>query len=180
MRNIFIVLALLFSSITLSAQKIVEGNLDFLNQSNQISVHFNLTEAIYAGMSFEEFAKYKDEGGKWDFQSDIEEVRKEQLMNFLQCAEKKLPNYTFNAKGEGNIKLEVKLVKVDKPGREMVLNYIFSTIRTEKVLAVIEQKGKGGHWGTFCNLLGDAYKETTPCFLSFLKKELKRISKQTK
>lgn len=85
-------------------------------------------------------------------------------------------NFTYNS--DLPISLVIKVRELDKDGRENTSDYVFIDNTTNEVICGIRLKSKGGRFGSFANLLGDALEEdAAPKFVKKFNNAIKKFNK---
>ncbi len=178
----FLIVAILGCVATMSAQKLTEGSLEPIYGQSVINCVFDYSQLEAAGMPLQEFIEWKtadDKNGE-DFGPKFDRGVKSAQMNFMEKANDKLKDVRFAKKDNAEYTLTVKMLTIDKPGRENTCEYIFTKTGSTEPIAVITMDGKGGRFGSFTNLMNDAFKDGGEQFGDFLNKQFKQIAKEQK
>lgn len=86
--------------------------------------------------------------------------------------------YNFQYNAQLPITLVVKVRDVDEPGRVNTSDFVFVDTATGENIAGTRIKSKGGRFGSFFNLMGDAFEEdAAPKFIKQLKSAIKKYKK---
>lgn len=178
---LFAALVMLFST-KLSAQKLIEGSLEPLYGQTTINCVFDFMQAEAAGLPLDEFFEWKtaeDKKGK-DFSEEYARGQKVCQMKFMEKANDKLKGVRLAKKEDAPYTLTVKMLTVDKAGRNNLCDYIFTNTETGETVAVVQMEGHGGRIGGFVNLMGDAFSDGGEQFGKWLNKQLEQIGKAQK
>lgn len=176
------VVSLFICGASVSAQKLTEGSLGPIYGQEVINCVFDFMQTEAAGMPLDEFFEWKtaeDKKGE-EFGPKFEKAQTSCQMNFMEKANEKLKDVRLAKKPGAEYTLTVKMLQIDKPGRENVCDYIFTNTATGEQIAVIRMEGKGGRFGSFTNLMNDAFKDGGEQFGEFLNKQFKQIAKEQK
>lgn len=140
----------------------------YLNPSFNVVIDFS--EATVMGMPLLTFIQNTmDESVFKDFNSE---------MNRLVEALNKAKDYKFGYNGQLPITLVVKVREIDEPGRVNTSDFVFVDTNTGENLAGVRIKSKGGRFGSFPNLMGDAFEEdAAPKFVKQFKSAIKKFKK---
>lgn len=183
MKKIIMLLVVALGCITnLSAQKLTEGSLEPVYGQTVINCVFDYSQLEAAGMPLQEFIEWKtadDKNGE-DFGPKFERGIKSAHMNFMEKANDKLKDVRLAKKEDAAYTLTVKMLTIDKPGRENTCEYVFTQTGSNEPIAIITMNGKGGRFGSFTNLMNDAFKDGGEQFGEFLNKQFKQIAKEQK
>ena len=180
MRRILLAVVLLVCVASLRAQSVIGGNLEAIKDVQQIQVSFDYQDALIQGMIFEDFmAKEQREFSNSDYYDFEEEWTKslaaEHITRFVTAynkvaTKKKLPILVSK---DVPMKLVVKFAVLERNG-EAQADYQFMDSEGHKVAVVRWASPKGGVFGTFLNLLGDASEENGENFAKFLNKNINK------
>lgn len=180
MRKILLAVVLLVCVVSLRAQSVIGGNLEAIKEVQQIQVSFDYQDALIQGMIFEDFmAKEQREFSNSDYYDFEEEWTKslaaEHITRFVTAynkvaTKKKLPILVSK---DVPMKLVVKFAVLERNG-EAQADYQFMDSEGHKVAVVRWASPKGGVFGTFLNLLGDASEENGENFAKFLNKNINK------
>ena len=180
MRRILLAVVLLVCVASLRAQSVIGGNLEAIKDVQQIQVSFDYQDALIQGMIFEDFmAKEQREFSNSDYYDFEEEWTKslaaEHITRFVTAynkvaTKKKLPVLVSK---DVPTKLVVKFAVLERNG-EAQADYQFMDSEGHKVAVVRWASPKGGVFGTFLNLLGDASEENGENFAKFLNKNINK------
>lgn len=99
--------------------------------------------------------------------SFIEEFNDNNDKNFVLTTNSQNARYT----------LVVRMLTIDKDGRENTCDYLFIDNQNNTVTDGLRLKAKGGHWGSFPNLMGDAFSEVGSKLGKMTSKQLKNVRK---
>lgn len=183
MKKVILLLTIAISCIVnMSAQKLTEGSLEPIYGQSVINCVFDYSQLEAAGMPLQEFIEWKtadDKKGE-DFGPKFERGVKSAQMNFMEKANEKLKDVRLAKKEDAEFTLTVKMLTIDKAGRENTCEYIFTKTGSTEPVAIITMDGKGGRFGSFTNLMNDAFKDGGEAFGEFLNKQFKQIAKDLK
>lgn len=177
-----LVVSMIVIGATASAQKLTEGSLEPIFGQAVINCVFDYSQLEAAGMPLQEFIEWKtadDKNGE-DFAPKFDRGIKSAHMNFMEKANDKLKDVRFAKKDNAEYTLTVKMLTIDKPGRENTCEYVFTKTGSTEPVAIITMDGKGGRFGSFTNLMNDAFKDGGEQFGEFLNKQFKQIAKEQK
>ena len=180
MKRILLATVLLALAVTVYGQKVIGGNLEAIKDVQQIQVSFDYKDALIQGMIYEDFmAKEQREFSNSDYYDFDEEWQKslaaEHISRFVAAynkvaAKKNLPILVSK---EVPTKLGVKFASLERDGAA-VADYQFMDSEGKKVAVIRWASPKGGIFGTFLNLLGDASEENGESFAKFLNKNINK------
>jgi len=179
-----ILLALAFTAtLCANAQRLIDGSLKNLTQIKAIQVVFEYKNAVVQGLPYAEFMEkeqrefsnrnYKDFKDEWN-----RSLAPELLYRFIEgynkiANRKNLPVFTSK---KADYKLTVDYNRLDRNGQASA-EYIFTDKGGRKIAVVQWDSPKGGTFGTFKNLIGDAGEKNGKDFAKFLSaKKVKRES----
>lgn len=133
---------------------------DQLYMNNNFNIIIDLSEAIVMGMTLPQFIEMKRRNAKEIkvFGDEFFYRMNSEVERFLKALNKETKVlFTYNP--QSAISLLIKVRTIDEPGRENVSDYVFIDNNTKQVLTGIRLKSKGGKFGSWTNLLGDAFEE---------------------
>lgn len=165
-----------------NAQKITEGSLFPIYGQEVINCAFEFTDSEIGGMPFDEFVEWKMGDGRQnrDFDEELDNEIVHCQMIFMEHANEKLKGTRLAKRLSAKYTLTVKLATMDMYGRDNTCDYIFTETESGKKIAVIRMDAHGGRFGSFTNLMGDAFEEAGENFGKFLNKQLQQIGKNSK
>lgn len=180
-KKFFTFIALGFIATLAQAQELTQGSFNSLVGKQVVNVEFNLADATFAGMPLDEFAQTKGKNRKGQtFQDELKAATTSLKLKFMEIANDKTKYFKYLSKKDAETTLFVKLVETDDAGRNNVFDFIFMNTADKSPIATIHMQAKGGHWGSFFNLMSDAIDDGTPDFIKFVNKSLKAIAKGKK
>lgn len=114
------------------------------------------------------------------FREELDTYIPEVMQRFKDAMSDELGDFRFSLAPGSPYTLVVKMLEVDKDGRNNTSEFIFFNENGQS-LGGISLKSKGGRFGGFTNLLGDAYEEdAAPSLAKAVKKQMKEIKKRSK
>lgn len=114
------------------------------------------------------------------FREELDKYIPEVMQRFKDAISDELKDFRFSLAPGSPYTLVVKMLEVDKDGRDNTSEFIFFNENGQS-LGGISMKSKGGRFGGFTNLMGDAYEEdAAPRLAKAVKKQMKEIKKRTK
>lgn len=174
MRKTLILLFGLFASLAMNAQELISGSIDAFKGKDDIQVVFNYDKAIVQGLLFEDFmAKEQREFSNPNFANFQEEWDKslapEHLQRFIAGYNKQnlgmeFANFSYKEKPT---KLTVYYFSLERTGKA-VADYILTDANGNRLAVIRWESPRGGLFGTFLNLLGDAGEKNGKKFYRFL------------
>jgi len=179
MRQIAFVIVLVVFSLTMQAQKITQGSLDFMRQAQAISIEFVFDQATVFdrnNMTIEEWGEIHESevpSTPGRFMNQLRTAQGDQMRMFAGEANKKIKGVKFGWKNTERIHMLCKMKSVNHRGQNADADYIFTDTQTGEVLAVVNMKCKGGKVGTFINLLGDSFHDAFGKVIKLLAKARK-------
>ena len=134
------------------------------------NVIIDLSDANVMGMDLKTYIETSTDGrGHKNIESEANRVL--EPLNKI-----KGHNFTYNPALP--ITLVIKVRELDKDGRENTSDYVFIDNTTNEVLCGIRLKSKGGRFGSFANLFGDALEEdAAPRFVKKFNAAIKKFNK---
>lgn len=146
------------------------SNMSKLWNIDNINVIIDFSEAIVAGQNFGEFCERNIDAKTFEkFPSEMD-----RLLDGLSG----LKGYRFSYTPSAPISLLVKVREVDSDGRVNTSDFVLMDTNTKEVFSGVRIKSKGGRFGSFPNLMGDAFEEDAgPQFIKQLKSALKKSKK---
>jgi len=173
-RIIVISVSLIMATVCLNAQTVKKGSTSFLKGQSAFQVEYVFKDALVSNtMSIESYARSKSssEENVTRYMSAIDKERIDLMMYFIDQANRNVSQVSFGANIESEYRIVVSLVSIDREGRYNTTDVSFVNVKTGEVAALVEFKCRGGYFGTFANLMGDAFKrDFTPNFISYLNK----------
>ena len=161
---------LCFTSVNLSAQKLVSGSLASLAGESSVLCEIDFSEGVYDSEKFDLNELIADVGDDWEKDS------KEVLAKFRRSSNDKLESIGLilvrTATDKTNYKMVVVPQKVDDDG-EVYLKILFYKIGEDKEVAEVSLNANGGTFGSFMNLFGDGMTNAGSKFGKWMKKMLK-------
>lgn len=178
MKKIFVAaVSLLIAMSALNAQTVKKGSMDFLKGQSALQVEYDFSNALVSNtMSIESYVRSKnpDETFISNYMAAVDKERMELLLYFIDRANSKVDQTIFGADIKADYKMVVKLEAIDSEGRFNTTDVSFVNLSTGEEVALVEFKCRGGRFGTFTNLMGDAFKKDfTPNFIRFYRRSVK-------
>ncbi len=180
MKRILLALAFVALAASVHGQQLIGGTLDSIKDVQQIQVSFDYKDALIQGMIFEDFmAKEQREFSNSDYFDFEEEWQKsltaEHISRFVAAynkiaSKKGLPILVSK---EMPTRLVVKFASLERDGTA-VADYQFMNSEGKKVAVIRWASPRGGIFGTFLNLLGDASEENGENFAKFINKNINK------
>lgn len=146
------------------------SNMNKLWNVDNINVIIDFSEASVADTSFREFCERNIDA------KTIEKFPSE--MDRLLEGLSGLKGYRFSYTPSAPITLLVKVREIDSEGRENTSDFVLIDTNTKDVISGVRIESTGGRFGSFPNLMGDAFKEEAgPKFIKQLKSAIKKSKK---
>lgn len=140
------------------------------------NVIIDFSDTRVVGMNLLKFRELKQMGNEKVFGYDFFNRMNSEVSRFINALRDETKS-NFGLFPEAPVTLVVKVRDIDEPGRENISDYIFINSTTGEILAGIRLKSKGGRFGSFTNLFGDALEEDAAPNLA---KKLKSANKKFK
>lgn len=153
-------------------------NMERIADNKYYNVVFDFSEAMVMGMNILNFAESKRPANERVFGYDFINRFSSETNRFVEQLNKsKEQQFSYNP--QAPITLVVKVREIDEPGRVNTSDYVFVDTQTGESLAGIRLISKGGRFGSFQNLMGDAFEEgAAPKFMKQLKSSIKKSKKK--
>lgn len=133
------------------------------------NIVYDFSETYVKGMRLMEYAEMKGWNG------DLEKDLPEETSRFTREMSS-WKQYSFGNYPDAPITLVVKVREMSENGKENTSDFVFVDTATKEPLSGIRMKSKGGRFGSFANLLGDALEEdVAPKFRGKLKSAFKKL-----
>lgn len=173
--KIILVVTLTWISTATSAQKLIEGSFYPLKGQTVIDCTTDFDNAEIGGLPLDEFMEYKaDDSMDRGFEREYHQAERECWMKFVDEANKRMKNVRLAKKKDAPFLMTIKLITMDKDGRNNVCHYIFTEKLTGNIIAIVEAKNKGGRFGSFTNLMGDAFEYAGSSFGPWFSRQLRK------
>lgn len=145
-------------------------NLSSLWNVDNINVIIDFSEAKVAGINFAEFRERNIDAETFEkFSTEMD-----RLLDGLNG----LKGYRFSYTPTAPVTLVVKVRDIDSDGRVNTSDFVLMDTNTKEVFSGVRIKSKGGRFGSFPNLMGDAFEEEAgPKFIKQLKSAIKKSKK---
>lgn len=152
MKKFILVFVAVLACFIAGAQTKLDGALDPLKDATLLDVEIDFDEGVYKYIPEDQFAKEN---------SDWEQIKKETSERFMEGINNKLKLTKRSAvmTDEQDFTILVEIVSVDEKGNT-ISNVKFLNEKGEAFAKIDKLYGSGGHFGTFCNLMGDGLEET--------------------
>jgi hypothetical protein len=178
MKKIFVAaVSLLIAMSALNAQTVKKGSMDFLKGQTAMQVEYDFKDALVSNsMTIESYVRSKNpnEAEVTKYMAAVDQERVELMMYFIDVANRKVDQSIFGTDLKADYKMVVKLVAIDSEGRYNTTDVSFVNLSTGEEVALVEFKCTGGRFGTFTNLMGDAFKKDfTPSFIRFYRRSVR-------
>lgn len=179
MKKYFLIITLIITMSSLFeplfAQKLIEGSLAPLKGQTVIDCTTDFDHADIGGLPLDEFIEYKaDDALDRGFEREYQQAERECWMKFVDEANKRMKLTRLARKQDAPFLMTIKLITMDKDGRNNVCHYIFTDKNTDQVVAIVEAQNKGGRFGTFTNLMGDAFEYAGSSFGPWFSRQLRK------
>ncbi|MBQ2198388.1 MAG: hypothetical protein IK145_02565 [Bacteroidales bacterium] len=153
MKKLILIISVLLASVVAGAQTAtLTGSFDALKEENLLDAEIDFDKGVYKLIPVEQFVTVTP---------DWEQIKKETTDRFFQGINKtlKLTHKAAVKTGKQNFTIEVEIINVDDKGN--TISNVQVCDSEGKAIAKIEHLyGKGGRYGTFCNLMGDGLEST--------------------
>lgn len=140
------------------------------------NVIIDLSETKVMGFNLLKFRDMKRSGNEKVFGFDFFNRMNSEISRFIDALRDETKS-NFGYLPDAPISLIVKVRDIDEPGRENISDYIFINSTTGEILTGVRLKSKGGRFGSWTNLFGDALEEDAAPNLA---KQLKSAKKKYK
>ena len=145
------------------------NNMSRILHNPTFNVVFDLSEAVVGGVSLIDYAQMKG------WADDIERDMRDETMRFVQEMNK-WKEYNFGYNPSAPITLVIKVRELSDNGKENISDYVFVDTESKQPITGIRLKSKGGRFGSFANLFGDALEEdAAPKIRGKLKSSFKKL-----
>ncbi len=148
-----------------------------------VSIVFDFSKAYIDGVPGNRYLELNQHAkAKKDltFREELDTYLPEVMQRFNDALGDELKDFRFSLVPGSPYTLLVRMLEVDKAGRENTSEFIFFN-QSGQPLGGISMKSKGGRFGGFTNLMGDAYEEeAAPALAKAVKKQMKEIKKRSK
>lgn len=172
MRKILLFLIVIMVTLTVGAQKILEGTKPSLKGVNKISLKIDFSETKIDNKTVADWLEYRQASqpkynAKNELENELKPVVQEKVIKSLNDKlSKKGAFVTLNSNAKYT--LLVKPVSVSMKGDNTNDCYILDEFGN--ILVKFHISGSGGHWGTMSNLWGDGYEDSAKSIASFVVK----------
>lgn len=172
MRKILFFLVAIMVTLTIGAQKVLEGSKPSLKGVNKISLKIDFSETKIDNKSIADWLEYRQASqpkydAKKELENELKPVVQEKVIKSLNNKlSKKGAFVTLNSNAKYT--LLVKPVSVSMKGDNTNDCYIVDEFGN--ILVKFHISGSGGHWGTMSNLWGDGYEDSAKSIASFVVK----------
>ncbi|MDR1120966.1 MAG: hypothetical protein LBM08_08615 [Dysgonamonadaceae bacterium] len=157
-RILFITLFAVTTVFSISAQKLREGNLDFLKGETKLNIVFDYSNLKIEGRS-EEYYIEKN-GIKW--KENWDNAKNEFFEKFVRNVNLKLIEKEKQLRCgnflDSKYQATVRVLELDND-KDMDAEIIIAQMDNNQILARLTLTGKAGSFGTMTNLVGDAMKD---------------------
>lgn len=156
-----------------------EFNINYFNQiynNNSFNIVIDFSNTRVMGMELLKYREIKSTSNEKVFGYDFFNRMNSEVGRFVKALndETKL---NFSYWPEAPVTLFVRVIDIDEPGRENLSDYVFIDTKTGDVLTGVRLKTKGGKFGSWTNLFGDALEEDAAPTIS---KKIKSAKKKYK
>lgn len=172
MRKILLFLIVIMVTLTVGAQKILEGTKPSLKGVNKIRLKIDFSETKIANKTVADWLEYRQASQpKYNAKNELENelkpaVQEKVIKSLNNKLSKKGAFVTLNSNAKYT--LLVKPVSVSMKGDNTNDCYILDEFGN--ILVKFHISGSGGHWGTMSNLWGDGYEDSAKSIASFVVK----------
>lgn len=172
MRKILLFLIVIMVTLTVGAQKILEGTKPSLKGVNKIRLKIDFSETKIDNKTVADWLEYRQASqpkynAKNELENELKPVVQEKVIKSLNNKlSKKGAFVTLNSNAKYT--LLVKPVSVSMKGDNTNDCYILDEFGN--ILVKFHISGSGGHWGTMSNLWGDGYEDSAKSIASFVVK----------
>ena len=180
MKKAILLIVFALSLTSLSAQKIKEGNLDFLIGEKELNliidykntiIHGNTEEAFVNQMVVQNGEQWKE---IWDGETKTELYQKFTIFLNRGTENLGLKAGTFP---EANYVAVVKIINIEKKGTTTADVFFLKTGYPD-ILAIISVQGDGGKYGSMENLAGDGFRRAGSNLGQFLANSVKVLKNE--
>lgn len=172
MRKILLFLIVIMVTLTVGAQKILEGTKPSLKGVNKIRLKIDFSETKIDNKTVADWLEYRQASqpkynAKNELENELKPVVQEKVIKSLNNKlSKKGAFVTLNSNAKYT--LLVKPISVSMKGDNTNDCYILDEFGN--ILVKFHISGSGGHWGTMSNLWGDGYEDSAKSIASFVVK----------
>lgn len=153
---------------------------DKLFYNTQFNVVVDMSSATVEGIPVLKFREMKMVSDEKGFGNDYFNNMQSEMSRFVKALNSE-KGMSFTFMPEVPVTLFVKMRVIDVPGRENISDFVFIDNKSGKNLGGVRIKSKGGRFGSWTNLLGDALEEdAAPAFIKKFKSAKKKYEKMMK
>ncbi len=156
-----------------NAQKLTMGSGAALSKIKYASVRMDFSQTVIKGKAMKDFLA-KDaskEVGYWkEFDEDIKEITADFVKEFN---DEECP-MVLTTQPDMDVELQIVVKKVSKGGDHVWCDYVFHPKDSDEPLAVITMDSEDGSWGSFTNLMGDAFDLAGEKLAKYIRKAIKK------
>ena len=158
-------------------EDLVNMGLQRLLTDPYVNLVFDFSGTKVMGMDLLTFIEQKRRNDPKSAGKDFFATMMSECNRFVEAAnDQKYVTFSYNP--DAPVTLVVKVQEIDEPGRVNTSDYAFVETNTGNYLGGMRIKSKGGRFGSFTNLFGDAMEEdAAPKLVKNLKSVLKKIKK---
>lgn len=155
------------------AQKLTMGSGAALSKIKYASVRMDFSQTVIKGKAMKDFLA-KDaskEVGYWkEFDEDIKEITADFVKEFN---DEECP-MVLTTQPDMDVELQIVVKKVSKGGDHVWCDYVFHPKDSDESLAIITMDSEDGSWGSFTNLMGDAFDLAGEKLAKYIRKAIKK------
>lgn len=156
-----------------NAQKLTMGSGATLSKIKYASVRMDFSQTVIKGKAMKDFLA-KDaskEVGYWkEFDEDIKEITADFVKEFN---DEECP-MVLTTQPDMDVELQIVVKKVSKGGDHVWCDYVFHPKDSGEPLAIITMDSEDGSWGSFTNLMGDAFDLAGEKLAKYIRKAIKK------
>ena len=156
-----------------NAQKLTTGSGAALSKIKYASVRMDFSQTVIKGKAMKDFLA-KDaskEVGYWkEFDEDIKEITADFVKEFN---DEECP-MVLTTQPDMDVELQIVVKKVSKGGDHVWCDYVFHPKDSDTPLAIITMDSEDGSWGSFTNLMGDAFDLAGEKLAKYIRKAIKK------
>jgi len=158
MKKYLLLALLLVATGGLMAQERISGDITPLLKAKSVRVEFDFSKAMFNGLTMQQFVDrdYVDDYGKADWKRSIMDPACDTKMRFITKYNKVTKGAAVPYAVAENHAGAVMLFKFGHIKRNGTFDAIVEVMMNGKQIATYKMEAKGGKFGSFTNLLGDA------------------------
>lgn len=174
-KKLFAIGSLLALTLTCAAQEVTQGSIRSLQGCRVATVLFDFTNAQVDGAPLSDVVDTQIYENGASYTSEFEKDKRDIISDFIEEFNDTNCPILLTVASSPQILMNVKVQQISRKGNCVSCDYVFVAKEDpDNPLLIVSMTAKDGRFGSFTNLMGDAFERAGKNLGKYLKKQLKK------